>query len=152
MFNKFTSLFNSSQKISDVEKGPDEKQLATAALLIEAAASDEEFDENEKAKISEILIKHFRINVADANRLIEKATETQQNADQILYFTRTIKDNFEIDERIEVMEMLWEVAYADGTLSDYESHLIRRVAGLIYVSDKESGIVRKKVLDRINSE
>lgn len=152
MFKKFTSLFSGSDKTANVAKGFDEKQLATAALLIEAAASDEEFDDTEKTRINDLLVHHFKINVADANRLVAEATTTQQKSDQILYFTRSIKENFEFEERIEVMEMLWEVAYADGELSEYEAQLLRRVAGLIYVSDKDSGLARKKVLDRINSE
>ena len=64
-------------------------------------------------------------------------------------FTRAIKDGFSHAERVQLIEMMWEVAYADGALHDYEASLLRRVTGLLYVSDRESGEARKRVLARL---
>jgi uncharacterized tellurite resistance protein B-like protein len=64
-------------------------------------------------------------------------------------FTTAIKDGFEPAERVELIEMLWEVVYADGQLHDYEASLLRRIAGLLYVSDRNSGEARKRVLARL---
>ena len=64
-------------------------------------------------------------------------------------FTRAIKDALPPEERIGVLEMLWEVVYADGRLHDYEASLLRRVAGLLYVSDRDSGEARLRVLARL---
>jgi uncharacterized tellurite resistance protein B-like protein len=66
-----------------------------------------------------------------------------------LSFTRTIKDGYSPEDRVEIIEMLWEVAYADGVLHDYEANLLRRVGGLIYVSDQDRGDARKRVLTRM---
>ena len=59
-----------------------------------------------------------------------------------------MKDGFSHDERVRMIEMLWEVVLADDEIHDHEANLLRRVAGLIYVSDRESGDARKRVLDR----
>ena len=67
---------------------------------------------------------------------------------EVYGFARRVKDAFEHDERVQMIEMLWEVVYADGEIHDHEANLLRRVAGLIYVSDRESGDARKRVLDR----
>ena len=67
----------------------------------------------------------------------------------MLQFTRVIKDVYPLEERTQVIEMLWEVVYADGVLHDYEANLMRRVGGLLYVSDRDQGAARKRVLDRI---
>jgi uncharacterized tellurite resistance protein B-like protein len=64
-------------------------------------------------------------------------------------FTSAIKDGLDHAERVQLIEMLWEVVYADGQLHDYEASLLRRVSGLLYVSDRESGEARKRVLARL---
>ncbi len=64
---------------------------------------------------------------------------------------RTVRDHFDGDERIRMMEMLWAVVYADGELDDFESNMMRRVAGLLYVDDRASGEARKRVLARIET-
>ena len=63
--------------------------------------------------------------------------------------TRVIKDNYSQQERVELIEMIWEVVYADGVRHDYEDSLLRRIAGLIYVSDRDRGNARKRVLERL---
>ena len=77
------------------------------------------------------------------------AVTEQSEANQLLGFTRTIKDRYSLEERIELIEMIWEVVYADGELHDYEANLLRRLGGLLYVSDRERGDARKRVLARL---
>jgi uncharacterized tellurite resistance protein B-like protein len=67
-------------------------------------------------------------------------------------FTRTVKDAFEHEDRVEFMQMLWEVAYADGVLHDHEANLMRRVTGLMHVTDRESGEARKRALRQLGYE
>jgi uncharacterized tellurite resistance protein B-like protein len=67
---------------------------------------------------------------------------------QLLEFTRTIKDGFSYEERIHLMEMLWEVVYADEVVEAHEASLMRQIAGLIYVDDRDSGIARSRVRAR----
>lgn len=148
MLSKLKTFFG-AQAPADSAAGTEDIQLAVAALLIEAAASDENFDAAEFDTIAGILSRHFDIDESSAAKLIEEARINQENSDHILHLTRSIKNSFELEDRIEVMEMMWEVSYADGVIDSYESNLIRRVAGLIYVTDKDSGLARQKVLQRM---
>jgi len=125
-------------------------RVATAALLMEAACMDGQIDEAEQATITDVLIEHFDLTRAEAQELAEAGRQAVAESNELYKFTRTIKDNFEHDERVKIIEMLWQVAYADGQLHDYEANLVRRVCGLIYVSDPESGQARKRVLERLD--
>ena len=91
----------------------------------------------------------FELTEAEARSLLELAGDEVANASQLYGFTRVVKDNFDHDERVELMEMLWEVVYADGALHDLEASLMRRIAGLIYVPDRESGAARKRAMSRL---
>lgn len=124
-------------------------ELACAALLVEAAVLDGEFDDAERATIERLLTDHFKLDTREVADLIRDAEAAIEDANELYTLTRTIKDKMEVEERTTIIEMLWEVAYADGELHDYESNLVRRLAGLLYVSDRESGEARKRVLSRL---
>ncbi len=126
-----------------------EKQLAAAAILIEAAHMDTSFDDAERTVIERAVQRKFELNEEEAATLIAEAEKVQNQSNHLLRFTRTIKDTFPQEERIELMEMLWEVVYADGELDQYEANLMRRIGGLIYVSDRERGDARKRVMKRL---
>lgn len=127
----------------------DDHKLAAAALLVEAATLDHNFDDDERRTIAAVLGNHFGIGEAECAVLIEAAEAAQSEANHLLRFTRAIKDQYAPEDRIELIEMLWEVAYADGVLHDYEANLLRRVGGLIYVSDRDRGAARLRVLKRL---
>lgn len=127
----------------------DEAHIATAALLIEAALSDDDYQDVERDAIVNVLVRHYRISDTEARDLVREAEKAQAESEQLFYFTRTVKDNFPIDTRVQMIEMLWEIAYADGKLSKFEANLVRRIAGLIYVSDRERGDARKRVMARL---
>ena len=153
MLNRIKSLF---EKPSDASSnaGPksatfSEKEIAAAALMVEAAHLDGSLDEAESRAIKDIAMRAFSLNEDEANDLIAAARALQDGSAQLLYFTRTIKDHYSEKQRIELIEMLWEVAYADGELHPYEANLLRRIGGLIYVSDKDRGDARKRVLKRL---
>ena len=127
----------------------DELRLATAALLVEAAVMDGAFDENERDVIVRILQDRFALAENEVHNLVADAEKTVDDSSQLYTFTRVIKDRVAHEERSEIVGMLWEVAYADGELHDYEANLVRRVSGLINVSDKDSGVARKQAMQRL---
>jgi uncharacterized tellurite resistance protein B-like protein len=127
----------------------EELHLAAAALMVEAAGLDGDFDATERAKISDILRQRFELDAESASALIDAAIGAVDTIPEIYGFTRTLRQNFDHDERIAMLELLWEVAYADGELHDYEASLLRQVTGLLYVTDQESGAARKRVLARL---
>ncbi len=127
----------------------DERQLAAAALMVEAARLDDDFDGEERARIGMLLQDRFGLSAAEAEQLLSAGERASDDSVEWQGFTRSIKDGFPPEERVAIVEMLWEVAYADGRLHDYEASLIRRVTGLLYVSDRDSGEARKRVLARL---
>jgi uncharacterized tellurite resistance protein B-like protein len=137
----------------DLSRGKDELQLAVAALLLEAAmVVDGRFDERERAIIRGILQQRFGLSSADAQELLAAAERRVEGTAQLFGFTRTINRRLARERKVEVIEMLWEVAYADGVLDPLEDSLLRRVGGLIDVSDHERGEAKQRVLRRLGMQ
>ena len=153
MFERIKALLlDSGGEAEAAEKsGRRELELAATALLVEAALMDGNFDAVEREKVAHLLEVRFALEKVEAEALIEDATDKIRQSPQLYGFTRVVKDRFDHDDRVELMEMLWEVAYADGELHDFEANLMRRIAGLIYVSDRDSGAARKRVLERLET-
>ncbi len=125
--------------------------LAAAALLVEAAVTDGRFEAEERDAMTRVLGSHFRLDADRTAALIARAERAVADAVELYQFTRTIKDRLAPEERGQILEMLWEVALADGSIHDYEAGLVRRIAGLLYVSDRESGEARQRVLARLDT-
>ena len=125
---------------------------AAAALLIEAAVMDGHFDANERATISHLLAERFELADDAVTEIIAEAEAAVADSVELFSFTRVLRDDFDHDDRVRMIAMMWEVAYADGELHDFEANLIRRVAGLLHVSDRESGVARKGVLERLDTQ
>ncbi|WP_165837753.1 TerB family tellurite resistance protein [Zavarzinia aquatilis] len=123
--------------------------FAVAVLFLEAASMDDRVDQAEKDRVQAILVRHFGLDDEAARRLIEAAGKRQAESAQLLRYTRTVKDRMNEAERLQLMEWLWEVVYADGKEHDLEANLMRRIAGLIYVEDADSGAARKRVRRRL---
>ena len=145
MFDRLKALFQSPRP----HKAQAGLELAATSLMLEAAGLDGEVDHRELAVIVEMLARHFDLSAEEAKVLIEEAEALVANSVQMLSFTRPLKDGLAPEERVKIIEMLWEVTYADGHAHHNESNLVRRVAGLIYVSDTEAGAARKRVLARL---
>ena len=154
MINRIKALLASKDHPPVPEAGchsHDELQLAAAALLVEAATLDGHYGETEQVAIDKLLREKFALKDEEARSLHNLAVTEQSEASQLLGFTRAIKDHYSLEERIELIEMVWEVVYADGELHNYEANLLRRLGGLLYVSDRERGDARKRVLARLRS-
>ena len=153
MLNRIKTLFDGSGAAATEPLSRDDQlQLAAAALLVESAHMDGAFDGDERLSIGALLKSRFELSDAECSTLIEEADQAVRETSQLYAFTRVIKNRFDEAERIEMIEMLWEVAFADGHADDFEHNLIQRVAGLIYVSDRDRGITRKRVMARLGIE
>lgn len=124
-------------------------EVALAALLVEAANADRHFDATERATICRLLERRFRLSPDQARALFAAGAREAERAVEIFHLTRTLTERLSHAERVELIEMLWEVAYADRGLDKYEDSLLRRVGGLIDVSDRERGLARQRVLRRL---
>jgi uncharacterized tellurite resistance protein B-like protein len=127
----------------------DALQLAVAALMVEAANVDEHFEESERAAIRRLLQRCFGLSTEQARALEAAAEQQAERSTQLFGFTRTINARWSPDQRAELIEMLWEVAYADGALDPLEDTMLRRVGGLIDVADRQRGEARLRVLRRL---
>jgi uncharacterized tellurite resistance protein B-like protein len=127
----------------------DELQLALTALLIEAAYCDDHFTQAERAVIAQLIERRFNLDQSDARALLAAGEAAVVESAELFHFTRIINERLSFEERGGLVEMLWEVAYADGVLDEYEDSLLRRVCGLIYVPDPERGMARQRVLKRL---
>ncbi len=124
--------------------------FALAVLLIEVArSSDNRVGDLEESVIERALTRRFELERDEVVRLIEAAEQGAIQATDLFHFTQVVVDQFSEEERIGVIEMLWEVAYSDGVLTGDEDTLIRRVAGLIYVPDWERGEAKLRVRERL---
>ena len=136
MFNKF---FKKEKK-----EDSHTNDILLIALLIYAAKIDENYTDKEKQIIKKAIISLKQLKPEEAEELIKNAEEKERDSNQIVEFTKEIKKN-PMSYRIKIIEILWKIVYSDGSSDVYESNLIRRVCGLLYVSDKDSGEIKQKV-------
>ena len=129
--------------------GRDELQLAVAALLMEAAQVDGHLGEPERAAVQRLLKRKFGLSAEASQALTATGERQAERSIQLFGFARTINERVPRERRVEFIEMLWEVAYADGTLDPLEDSMLRQVGGLIDVPDQERGAARQRVLRRL---
>ncbi len=153
MINRVKALFverRGAPQVRGAGHSHDELRIAAAALMVEAAQLDDNFDARERDKIRELVTERFELEPEEGDSLIQAAEAQVAESVQIHGFTRVIKAKFNPEERIELIEMLWEVVYADGELHHYEDNLMRRLAGLLQVSDRDAGTARKRARKRLD--
>ena len=114
--------------------------------MIQAALMDGQIEDRERRTILDIVVGQFGLKPDEARDLFESAETKARDTSDLWAFASLVKKRFVHEERVRLIEMPWQVAYADGSLHDDEAHLLRRIAGLIYVSDHERGAARKRVL------
>ena len=114
------------------------------ALLIHAAKADENYTDTEKKIIIKAIMNLNQININKAEELLKLAETKEAESNQIVEFTKEIK-KYSMDFRLKIIEIIWKIVYSDSTSDSYESNLIRRICGLLYISDKDNGIIKMKV-------
>ena len=114
-----------------------------AALLIHAAKIDENYEEEEKTIIKKTLIE-LGAKSSDIDNIISDATAIEENSNQILDFTREVK-NAPLPDKIRIIESLWKIIYSNNNADIYETNLMRRLAGLLYVDAKTMGDIKEKI-------
>ena len=142
------------QKAPVEEGGEEDKsqkiQVATCALLLEVANSDEEFSEIERDNIVRILEEDFHLSDEYAQELMELAERERKERIDLWVFTRLINENYSIEEKIKIIEMVWKVIYADGKLDKYEDHLAHKLSKLLKIEHKQLIDAKLKIRDGSN--
>ena len=137
-----------SSQNSQVDNNDKDLELL-CGLMIEAAYTDGKVDAIELNKIKLSLINIFSEDPKEVDLVIEKAEENKNNSKSLHHYTSFINKNFDEKKKILLIEALWEIVLSDGEIHDFESSLIRRLAGLLYISDVDSGNAKKRALDKI---
>ena len=120
----------------------------TASLLIHAAKIDENYTNDEKIIIEKTLVE-LGANKEKLNEIMKRAEENEKNSNQILDFTKDIKSTDQ-NFKIKLVESLWKIIYSDKASDIYESNLMRRLSGLLYLDNKMVGDIKEKVKKNLN--
>ena len=135
----FKKIFKKEKK-----ENSDNKNVLIAALLIHAAKMDENYTDIEKKIIKKALVNLNNVSSDQADDFVIRAEKEENASNQIVEYTREIK-KYSMEYRLKIIEVIWKIVYSDGISDSYETSLIRRICGLLYIPDKENGIVKTKV-------
>ena len=131
-------LFNKKKEVNE------DSTTLIPALLIHAAKIDENYTDVEKEIITKAIMNINKFDINKAKQILKNAEKKEEESNQIIEFTREIK-KYPIEFRLKIIEIIWKIVYSDGTSDSYESNLIRRICGLLYVSDRDNGIIKTRV-------
>jgi len=129
------------------EEDSDKKNISIIALLVHAAKIDENYTEAEKEIIKKVIVQLNSVELNESEKLLKIAEKVEENSNQIVEFTKEIK-KYSMEFRLKIIEIIWKIVYSDGASDNYESNLIRRICGLLYISDKDNGIIKTKVQNK----
>jgi uncharacterized tellurite resistance protein B-like protein len=130
-----------------VERRCQNIQVATCAVLLEMARIDNEFSEEEQESLISILKKRYGLSDEDAEELIQASNEELKGSIDLWRFTNLINRNYAIDEKLEIIRIVWEIAYADGKLDRHEDYLLHKLAELLHLTHKQLIDAKLSVLE-----
>ena len=127
-------------------------RLAAAALLVHVATTDSEFNESEREKLRAVLAERFDLGLGEADRLVESAVKADFEAVDLYQFTSVLNRACSDEARRRVVKMMFEVAYSDGALSEFEDNVVWRAAELMHVPSRERVTIRREVRRETDEE
>ena len=149
MIKKLRDLISNFSKKTENEDIQDISDLdnACAALLVEIAFADKDFDESEQDSLKKSLMECYKISEEEINAIIEDAEITVKESTSLYGYTRIVNDEFEYTDKLDLLRNMWKIAYADGNLDKYEEHLIRKTSDLIHISHSDYIKIKLEVRD-----
>lgn len=150
MIDRLLDFLSGTAAPSPAKKGKD-FEIAVAALLIEAGRKDDRFDAAERAMIERVLTARFSLSASEVGELIAAAEKAVRDSTQLFPFTQKICQEMEPEDRAQILELMWKVAYADGVLDPHEDMLLRRIAGLLHVPDRDRALARQSAIEKLKA-
>ena len=146
MLSKINRFFQSL--LEEQSQTPDavSLEIACAVLLCEVMKADGHLDRQEQDKLKRLLMAQFTIAAEEVDSIIEKALYLSEHATDFYQFTSTLNQQYKIEQRVKIVELLWQLAYADGELASIEEHIIRKIADLLHLRHNE--YIQTKTLAR----
>jgi len=150
MIDLMKKIFSGSETddlVDNAEERSDKIHLATCALLLEMANIDGEFSDSERENIiSALKKKDYSLSKEDISELIRASKEELKGSIDLWQFTNLINQNYALEEKIQIIETIWKVAYADGRLDKHEDYLVHKLAELLHLTHKQLIDAKLKVL------
>lgn len=140
-------LLPSDESAVDPQSREHKLQLATAALLMEMVHADFTVLPAERDHVAALLAREFRLSSREAARLAELGDEHSRAAVSLHEYTRALDESLSVTDKMRIIEMLWQIAYADGALDKYEEHLLRKLADLLHLSHRQLIQAKHRVLE-----
>lgn len=145
MFDKLLSIFQPGSEPSEKTSSADDIRLACAALLVHMISIDGQVDEDERTRLKSVLSDYFSLSETETGDLIAAAQKADAEAVDLYGFTHVLKRDLDDEGRMDVIEMLWKMVYADGEVHEFEDNMVWRVAELLGVSRKDRIRLKKRV-------
>lgn len=145
MFDTLARLFGTVETVENTLSG----SLALAAVMVEAARRDGDYAAAEREAILRIVMREEGLDPAGAEALLVEAETAQEKSVDLFRFTHALKESTPFEDRVRIIEDLWEVILADGERGHEEDQLVRSVCGLLGIPDRESGLARARVEARL---
>ena len=141
MLSKIKDFFQENmaieEEVADSQESNDKVAIATCALLLEMANTDDEFSEIEEAEIKKIMQSEFELSESKVDEIIKLSNEEREESLDLWQFTNLINENFSKEEKIKVIEYIWRIVYADDKVDKYEEYLVRRLSYLLNIDHKD---------------
>ena len=151
MLNNLKNFFNKSN-VKEADNENNYKLSLFCGIMIEAANVDGKIDNSEIVKIESSLVNIFQESLEDIKQVMNDCIDKINEPNSFHSYTSKINKLFTETEKIELLEILWEIVLSDGQIHEYESSLIRRLSGLLYVSDINCGNAKKRAMDKLNNK
>ena len=146
MLQSLKNIFASDQSLNN--QNENEEIDILSGLMIEAANTDGEITQAELNKISNSLINVFKEDPKVVETSLTKAFENKDNSRSLHFYTSKLNRSYTVEKKIQLIEILWEIILADNEIHDFETNLIRRLAGLLYIPDVDCGNAKIRVSNR----
>ena len=145
MLGAFKKIFNGSKKEESAEDRELKLRVATSVILLEAATADSNFSPQEQEKIIEILKSRFQMNDESVKELIDESENERKNSTDLWYFTDLLNENLNNEEKYNLMELVWEVIYSDGTLDKFENYIAHKLLNMLNLDHSKFIELKMKV-------
>ena len=152
MFELFKTTVNKFKNNEENIQNDEVKALnSIVALLVEAASIDGEIGNDEKNQIENILIERLNLDKIKAEKILEQTISEAEDQIEIWSKTNDIRKELDYEERLNIFELMWEIVLVDDVLDVFEAQLMRRVSGLLYITDIDSGNCKKRAIEKLKN-
>tara|TARA_R110000744_G_scaffold76431_2_gene151450 strand:+ start:25228 stop:25689 length:462 start_codon:yes stop_codon:yes gene_type:complete len=151
MLSKISAFFQALSEADNQQASELSLEIACSVLLCEVMLADGQLDDAEKQKLNHIIVSQFQLSKSEVTEIIKHSLVLCENATDFYQFTSKINENYSLEQRIKMLELLWQMAYADGELASIEEHIIRKIADLLHLRHSEYIQTKLNIQSKVSS-